>query len=51
VKVHDKFLKDKMDEFIDTGAKIKNFLVTKMEKNWKRVNEKMHQQKISAEDF
>lgn len=51
LKVQEKFLKDKCDEFYDTYIKVRNFLTAKIEKNWKRVNEKLHQQKTSAEDF
>lgn len=29
-----------MDEFQDTYNKVKQFFTTKLEKNWKRVNEK-----------
>lgn len=44
-------MKQKLNEFEDTGLKVKNFLVSKLEKNWKRVTEKMNLQKTSAEDF
>jgi hypothetical protein len=40
-----------LDELQDTFVKVRNFFTAKLEKNWKRLNEKLHLQKISAEDF
>jgi hypothetical protein len=40
-----------MDEFTDTCNKVKTFFTGKLEKNWKRVNERIQTQKLSAEDF
>lgn len=45
------FLKNVLDEFQDTYNKVKQFFTTKLEKNWKRVNEKNATLKISSEDF
>lgn len=38
---HDNFLKNVVAEFQDTQAKIRHFFTAKLEKNWRRVNEKL----------
>ncbi|CDW75065.1 UNKNOWN [Stylonychia lemnae] len=48
---HDLFLKNVVDEFQDTYNKVKQYFTTKLEKNWKRINEKNSTLKISSEDF
>eukprot|EP00347_Sterkiella_histriomuscorum_P013600 403364097 len=48
---HELFVKKALDEFQDTFSKVKSFFTTKLEKNWKRVNEKNQALKISADDF
>jgi hypothetical protein len=48
---HDNFLKSVLAEFQDTQTKLRHFFTVKLEKNWRRINEKLHSQKISAEDF
>ncbi len=44
-------MKNIVSEFQDIYAKIRHFFTVKLEKNWKRINEKLHSQKTSAEDF
>lgn len=48
---HDNFLKSVVAEFQDTQAKIRHFFTAKLEKNWRRVNDKLQKQKTSADDF
>jgi hypothetical protein len=45
------FVKNIQGEVQDTQDKIRYFFQVKLQKNWKRINEKLHSQKISAEDF
>ena len=48
---HEMFVKNVVDEFQDTYNKVKSFFTAKLEKNWKRVNEKNQSLKISSDDF
>lgn len=48
---HEVFLKNVTDEFTDTFTKVKGLFTKKLEKNWKRINERLQNQKISSEDF
>ncbi len=45
------FVKNIQSEVQDTYSKIRYFFTVKLEKNWKRINEKIQTQKLSAEDF
>lgn len=41
-----------MDELqVETYNKVKQFFTTKLEKNWKRVNDKLSQSKSNSDDF
>lgn len=38
---NEKFLKDIMDEFLDISNKVKHHFISRLEKNLRRVNEKI----------
>lgn len=44
-------MKNILDEFADTFTKVRGFFTIKLEKNWKRVNEKVALIKLPSEDF
>ena len=48
---NEKFIKDIIDEFQDTYNKVKHHFTSRLEKNLRRVNEKVQQLKLGADDF
>jgi hypothetical protein len=48
---HELFLKNVVDEFQDIFTKVKQFFTSKLEKNWKWINDKLQSNKVSSEDF